>query len=252
MKSTIREWSLRSILGSIARFLVKFNQGYCKVNIIRDLKRLRSYLLREVMLSEHTFHNTIGQIALLALHSLNTVGRSQGISSKLRRFLEEHRANHIMRKYKVKLTYPLGGFPPDLFWRDYSQIPDFLNAEVIIDAGASIGDFAIVMCKTFKAKKVIAIEPSEVFYSYLIRNIKANDLISTVMPLKIALGDKEGEIILYERGLWLSGKGGGTPRKYPCTTLDLLVRKLKLQRIDLIKIDTEGFELPIIGGLRKY
>jgi len=213
------------------------------------LTRLKGYLFREIIWSEHTIINILDQLSLLMLTPFNLVGKGLTISERLRNHLETHKAHYIMKKYGIVLKYPPKGLPLDIFWRDYFLVPEFLtNNRVVIDVGASIGDFAIAMAKGFGANKVIAIEPDKLFFKYLICNIKLNRLSRKVIPLNIALGEQEGLITLHKVGFQLSIKGGGFSSKYACTTLDKLVERMKIEDVDLIKIDTEGSEYAIIKG----
>ena len=71
-------------------------------------------------------------------------------------------------------------------------------------------------------------------------------------PLNLALGRKTGKIRLYLRpdGAHTSSIMRRTNRwiEVPSETLDNVVRRLKLGRVDFIKIDTEGAELVVLRG----
>jgi FkbM family methyltransferase len=218
------------------------------LSLRRVLRRLSGYLLREIVWSERTYHNTLLSISLLGLTPLSVLGKGVSLTRKIAELLARHRANYIMEKYGIKL---LGNLPSDLFWRDYFQVPGFLEGcETVIDVGASIGDFSIVVAKRFGAKKVIAIEPDETLFDILVKNIKINRLEHIVKPVRYALGDRKGLVELYKSGDFITaiGSGHAEPRLYPSTTLDELVEELGLEHVNLMKIDTEGSELLILKG----
>lgn len=130
---------------------------------------------------------------------------------------------------------------------------------VFIDVGANIGKYAIMVGRRLKNKgKVIAIEPMPENFEILKKNIKLNNL-RNVIPVKCALGNEEGEGFLY---LETKGKGAhsllsNSPYvtqnkiKVKIRKLDNVLKELKIEKVDLIKIDVEGFEAEVLKGARK-
>ena len=131
---------------------------------------------------------------------------------------------------------------------------------IIVDVGSHIGIYSIRKAIEYPSGLIYSIEPEKKNFEMLKRNIKLNNL-KNVIPINIALFDREGHMKLY-----LDNFGSGqhtlikkAKRSYKLvkvTTLKNLVRKIKPPSIDLIKIDTEGAEYPIILGgvsiLRKF
>jgi FkbM family methyltransferase len=102
--------------------------------------------------------------------------------------------------------------------------------------------------------KVIAIEPEPNSFKILNTNIKINKL-SNALCLNLALSNKEGYENLYVKSdvpYWSSFKKNTVSYDKIITvktkTLNNLSNELKLQRIDLLKIDTQGYEKEIIEG----
>jgi FkbM family methyltransferase len=127
--------------------------------------------------------------------------------------------------------------------------------EVVVDVGASIGAFTISSSLLVGEKgKVIAIEPEPKSFKILNTNIKINKL-SNVLCLNLALSNKEGyenlyvnsddpscssfkkDMVNYDKIITVKVK-----------TLSNLFNEIKLQRIDLLKIDTQGYEKEVIEG----
>lgn len=109
-------------------------------------------------------------------------------------------------------------------------------ARVFIDVGAAAdGYYVLRACKLNSRIRVIAIEPLESEYKYLLRNIYANGLLGRVIPLKLALGDYCGETTI-------------DGERVKLTTLDELSSKLLLPAISIVKIDVEGAGLSVIKG----
>jgi len=127
------------------------------------------------------------------------------------------------------------------------------TAKVIIDVGAHIGKYPILASK-FTQGKVIAIEPSKENFSILKKNIQLNksknvlavNLAVTNLNKKVKLykGDTSGHYtlkLISPSWQWVNG-----------ITLDYLLKKLKIPKVDLVKIDVEGAELDVIEGFKRY
>lgn len=130
------------------------------------------------------------------------------------------------------------------------------NGMNVIDIGAHIGVYTVLAAeKVGDTGKVVAIEPEPENYKQLLKNIELNNF-RNVTPLNIALFNHEG----YEN-LYLSSLSGShslsakenivSSIKVPLKTLDNLLEKLNLKKVDIIKIDTEGAEIPILKGAEK-
>ncbi|MEM2233259.1 MAG: FkbM family methyltransferase [Nitrososphaerota archaeon] len=104
------------------------------------------------------------------------------------------------------------------------------------------------------AERVIAIEPDPRTRNILLRNLKLNK-ITHVAVLREALWNKSGE----RASIMLSSKSGlSSVMRKPTesvgqievrtATLDEIVRRQGLNRVDFVKIDVEGAELRVIEG----
>ena len=149
----------------------------------------------------------------------------------------------------------------DIFERKVYEVYDGpKKGEIVIDAGAHIGLFSIRASQLVGPKGlVIAIEPYPDNFNILLRNIKLNSL-KNVIPLNVALSNREGRAKLYIDKKTTAGhsiiKGirNSISSEFilvPSMTLDSLVKKLNLNRIDFIKIDVEGAEYLLLQGARE-
>ena len=121
-----------------------------------------------------------------------------------------------------------------------------------IDVGANIGYFTVFMSNwSNNHGKVYAIEPNALNFDLLSKNVKLNGC-NNIELFNIAVGENTGVLPLF-----LSEYNGGMHRLYPselCTnqTEEIVVRRLdeifQDQKIDLIKIDIEGFEYFALKG----
>ena len=126
-----------------------------------------------------------------------------------------------------------------------------LNGD-IIDAGAYIGDSALVL-SSYTNGFVHAFEPEDKNYELMKKTIKVNELKEKIIPIKMGLG---GEI----ETKTLTAHGSGSivsqltesvetvdMKKISMTTIDSYVEKHNL-KIGLIKADIEGLEQDLIKG----
>lgn len=115
-----------------------------------------------------------------------------------------------------------------------------------IDAGANVGQLALAASKRVGPDgDVVAIEAHPEIYGYLQGNVGLNRA-SNVETLNCALGASRGEITMTSRRSddqnYVSESG---TLRVPMRTLDGVVPARPTR---LLKIDVEGFELPVLQG----
>ena len=120
----------------------------------------------------------------------------------------------------------------------------------VIDAGAYPGDFAMYAAKIIENGKVMAFEPDRVNYEKMLANIRLNK-IENIIPIEKALYSREGVIGFLDRHTENSSINKNGETKVKITTLDKELKRLKMKKIDFIKIDVEGAEFEAIKGCRK-
>lgn len=136
---------------------------------------------------------------------------------------------------------------------------------VVVDAGANIGEITMVASKLVGADgHVYSFEPMTGIASQLEENLRANG-ISNTSVLRVGLSSDAGRLPIYlADGAFRDGSihdGLGTLYATPersrkveeirLTTLDLFARDAGLCRLDLLKLDVEGAELPALSGARE-
>ena len=114
---------------------------------------------------------------------------------------------------------------------------------VCLDIGANIGLKTLFLARHASKGRVVAVEAAPGVAACLQRNVAANSA-SNVECVQVAIGDRVGSARFNESSAY--GHLAGEGVEVPMLTLEELVRRSSLPRVDFIKIDVEGFEFPIL------
>ena len=172
----------------------------------------------------------------------------------------------ILRKRKIiLLTFRETQFFVDIsrheicpYWemwyeKNYEAFSQFKASEesCIVDVGGHIGFYTVRQALRAKRGHIITFEPSLEVFDRLRRNIEANNL-HNVTAINKAVGDTQG-IANFEERKWSINSGivenkSETSREVKCTRLDEVLKEMECHRIDVLKIDTEGYEENILIG----
>ena len=133
---------------------------------------------------------------------------------------------------------------------------------VVLDVGANEGGYSREVVAINPSALVFAFEPHPQTFERLVVNV---GVCRNVRPVNRAVGDVPGRHKLYDRNA-----GGGTTHasifrdviegihkvqasewEVDATTLDAFIEEQQLTCVDLLKIDTEGYELNVLKGGRK-
>lgn len=154
----------------------------------------------------------------------------------------------------------LGKYEPYLT----KMILDRVNSNsVVVDVGANIGYYTVLLAD--KVRKIYAFEPEKVNFEILDKNIKENKL-ENVRLFKKAAGKMKGKKKIYgsedNYGDWrlFSGRDDHKGRPYntscgggscACPLIEIVkLDDVIKEKIDLIKIDTQGWEPEVIAGAK--
>ena len=128
--------------------------------------------------------------------------------------------------------------------------------DVCLDIGANIGYFTILMAK--QCELVYAFEPEPTNFMMLLKNIELNDLRKKVCSFDCAVTD-ESDYEESTQNLYVCSKNNGMHRTYPsvhCVSEPIQVdsiriddMKFEVMKINFIKMDAEGSELPALKGM---
>ncbi len=117
---------------------------------------------------------------------------------------------------------------------------------VSLDVGANVGYHSILIAKHSPFGKVFAFEPTETF-EMLCRNLDHNN-VRNVVPVKRAVSNTCGVERAPIYRIW-----GHDPDviEVDFVTVDQFVEEAQLTRVDLIKVDVDGFDVDVLRGAKK-
>lgn len=119
----------------------------------------------------------------------------------------------------------------------------------VLDLGAHLG--TVTLTAAARRAHVLAVEASPRSAACLTASARRNDF-RDVAVYNVAVGDRNGTVRFREEGPYgrvTSGDDAGTV-DVPIRRAADIVREYGWDRVDVVKIDVEGFELAVLDGLR--
>lgn len=157
-----------------------------------------------------------------------------------------------------------------VFWRGWAgyepeTAPLFFrlaqDARVTIDVGAFVGYYTLLAAHANPTGRVISLEPFPSVHARLLNHVALNGL-KNVVCLRAAAGARE-ETAEFFHGRQEVPTSSSLSREFmegvpdlcvttvPVTTLDRLADDRDLDRVDLVKMDTETTEPDVLAGMRR-
>jgi FkbM family methyltransferase len=123
----------------------------------------------------------------------------------------------------------------------------------IVDIGANQGIYTLLLSRLAAPAQVFAFEPEPYLYQQLLENVRVND-VTNVVCQKLAIADdnescllRPGSLNTGDNRIVIAEDARSEDISVKASTLDDLFPD---ERIDLIKIDVQGFELHVLEGAR--
>lgn len=143
-------------------------------------------------------------------------------------------------------------------FRPYERFYEPQQGSIVFDVGAHVGCFSLKTVRKVGEKGlIIAIEPHPISYKLLMLNLRLNR-ITNVIPIRVAISDRDGIGLLYLANV---PREHSTVLHKSARTIPILLMSLKslverlsskgirVQKVDLVKIDVEGSELDVVRGI---
>lgn len=126
------------------------------------------------------------------------------------------------------------------------------RAVTVVDVGAHHGAYAILLGKAVQKMggRVIAVEPNPACFDVLAKNVLHNNLGDVVFCEQLAVLDRRGvaNISLNDSQSQVSSSVSPGTVAVEAVTLEALLEKHQIPAVDLLIVDVEGAELPVLRG----
>jgi len=135
-----------------------------------------------------------------------------------------------------------------------------INNGVVLDVGANVGNYCSTLNREYPSCNIYAFEPHPTTYRRLLKNTAS----SGIKVFNVAIGSREGSLVLYD---YASNDGSehasvhkgvidqihksrSIKHKVKVISLDDFAIQQEINKIALLKIDTEGHEFEVLKGAR--
>ena len=181
-----------------------------------------------------------------------------------RKNIKNHKQELMINNCKMKILPNDEGISPELLIYGVHEplTTDLIQTEVkpgmtILDIGSNIGYYAILESKLIGSTgKIFSIEPSPQNFKLLQENLEIQDT-NNFQIFNLAIGNKNEklEFLISKKSNWSKIKQesdiigeNDTVITVPVKTLNLFCEDNNLEKINLIRMDVEGYEEKIIEG----
>lgn len=127
------------------------------------------------------------------------------------------------------------------------------NGDVVYDCGANIFDHTVFFAINNPNSKIVAFEPIKEYFEMGLENAKYFN-VNNVIPMNVALGERSMDMnisVSNEGSSLVFDHKNAAVESIKVESIDYLVENGIIPSPNVIKIDVEGFALPLIMGAKK-
>jgi FkbM family methyltransferase len=225
--------------------LVKYSFGLLK-SAIGEVKALKltKFMLRFVP-TKYAFPLTWLSISEFPLNSQSEIEYTYGIPRKFPQMQVKVHPNCLHARFFV-----LSGYYEELLTK---EILSPQRTGLLVDIGANFGYYSVLWLQK-EGTRVIAVEPVSEYVELLHENLK--NYQSRYAVFDGCIGDRNGTALLDTLGdptmltKVVTDEHQAGVRRSQMLTLNSLLEKYNEQRIDILKIDAEGYDLKILESCK--
>lgn len=123
--------------------------------------------------------------------------------------------------------------------------------DTVIDVGAQVGFITLTLARLVgPAGRVYSLEPSDWAYDRLQHNLSLNQIPHVHADRAGAGAATEAHTIELPRGYRMDGTITGAPQTVDIVSIDDYVARHQIDRLELIKTDTDGMDAEVVKGAR--
>jgi FkbM family methyltransferase len=140
--------------------------------------------------------------------------------------------------------------------KTYPEVPFVEDVRTIVDIGANIGAASVFLATTYPKATVFALEPSNGPFTLLQQNVLS---LANVRAFPHGLFSVDKHLPLFqgrndsvESSICPTGRTSEACETIALRSAPGFLAELGIGRIDILKLDTEGCEVPILRSLQKF
>lgn len=126
--------------------------------------------------------------------------------------------------------------------------------DTVFDVGANVGVFSILFSNFCKKGKIFSFEPTKKIFRFLLENIELNK-INNIFAINFAISNINGVVSFFENKYsddlnYIDNRELKNSASVLSIRLNSFMEIFGLEKIDFLKIDTEGAELLVLNSMK--
>ena len=169
--------------------------------------------------------------------------------------------NCVCEVHGKKMTMPLSHALP-LYYNThpfYDRLPTRLGKFVrerygaicCVDVGANIGDTVVALMNGVHNDVFLAIEPNPRFYKLLCENLKQEKNVTTLSVMCSSMSSDMGFVVAEKNGTAVLNESCSADLTGIKALDDIVGDYPEFRKVNLLKIDTDGYDFEVVAGARK-